>query len=57
VSRVESALSKLEGVKRADANLDAGEAVVVFEKSKVAPSQLVEAIDALGYKAGTPVQN
>ena len=56
-SRVESALSKLKGVKRADTNLDPGEAIVVFESSKIATSKLVETIDALGFKAGTPAQN
>ncbi len=57
VSRIETALSKLQGVKRADASLAAAEAVVVFEKSKITPSKLVETIDALGFKAGTPAQD
>ena len=57
VSRVESALAKLDGVRLADASLKSGEAVVVFEKSKLGTSKLVETIDALGFKAGTPVQN
>lgn len=57
VSRVESALAKLDGVRLADASLESGEAVVVFEKSKLGTSKLVETIDALGFKAGTPVQN
>ncbi len=57
VSRIESALSKLQGVKRAEASLAAAEAVVVFEKSKITPSKLVETIDALGFKAGTPAQD
>ncbi len=55
--RVEAALTKLDGVKRADASLAKGEAVVVFETSKVAAAKLVEAIDAVGYKAGKPVQD
>jgi copper chaperone CopZ len=57
VSRVESALSKVDGVRRADVSLEGAEAVVVFEKSKVATSKLVETIDALGFKPGAPVQN
>jgi copper chaperone CopZ len=56
VARVESALARLDGVKLADASLEGGEAVVVFEKSKLGASKLVETIDALGFKAGTPVQ-
>ena len=56
VARVESALAKLDGVKLADASLEGGEAIVVFEKSKLGASKLVETIDALGFKAGTPVQ-
>jgi copper chaperone len=57
VSRVEAALAKLEGVRLAEASVERGEAVVVFEKTKLAPAKLVETIDALGYKAGTPAQN
>jgi copper chaperone CopZ len=54
---VESALAKLDGVKWAEASLQDGEAVVVFDKSKLAASKLVETIDALGFTAGTPIQN
>lgn len=56
VSRVEAALGKLDGVKSTDVRLSDGKVVVVFEKAKVAPSRLVEVIDALGFKAGTPAQ-
>ncbi|HET9599353.1 MAG TPA: heavy-metal-associated domain-containing protein [Anaeromyxobacteraceae bacterium] len=54
VSRVEAALAKLDGVKRADASLKDAQAVVVFEKSKLTSAKLVETIDALGFKSGTP---
>ncbi len=57
VSRVQSALSKLEGVKRANASLDPGEVTVVYEKATITPPKLVEVIDALGFKAGTPAAN
>lgn len=57
VSRVEAALAKLDGVRLADASLQGGVAVVVFEKAKLKASKLVETIDALGFKAGTPAQN
>ncbi len=53
VSRVESALHGIAGVKWAGASLQGGEAVVIFEKAKVGTPKLVEAIDALGFKAGT----
>ena len=57
VSRVKAALTKVDGVKSVDASLEDGRAVVAFKKGKVEPSKLVEAIDALGYKAGNPVPN
>jgi copper chaperone CopZ len=55
-SRVEAALGKLDGVRSTDVRLSDGKVVVVFEKAKLAPSKLVETIDALGFKAGTPTQ-
>ncbi len=55
-SRVEAALAHVEGVRLVDANLDPGEAVVVYDKSKVEASKLAEAINALGFKAGTPAR-
>lgn len=55
-SRVEAAVQKLDGVKAASVQLQAGKVVVVFEKAKLAPAKIVEAIDALGYKAGAPTQ-
>jgi copper chaperone CopZ len=56
-SRVEPALTKLTGVKAADASFESGRVVVVFENSKTRPAKFVEAIDGLGFKAGAPVQN
>src|SRR5512137_2503363 len=56
-SRVEAALTKLTGVKVADASVDSGQVVVVFEDSKTRPAKFVEAINGLGFKAGAPVQN
>lgn len=55
-TRVENAVQKLDGVKTAEVRLDDGKVVVVFEKSKVAVPKIVETIDALGFKAGAPVQ-
>ena len=57
VSRVKAALMKMGGVKSVDADLDKGQAVVAFELGKVDTSKMVEAIDGLGFKAGTPSQN
>jgi copper ion binding protein len=54
-ARVEAAVQKLDGVKTADVQLHDGKVVVVFEKAKLAPAKIVEAIDALGFKAGPPV--
>ncbi len=57
VSRVKTALGRVEGVKTVDASLESGRAIVFFEKGKVDTSKLVDAVNALGYKAGTPLQN
>jgi copper ion binding protein len=57
VSRVKAALTKMEGVRAVDADLDKGQAVVSFEKDKVDAAKMVEAIDTLGFKAGAPVPN
>jgi copper chaperone CopZ len=57
VSRVKAALTKMDGVKAVDADLDKGQAVVSFEKGKADTSKMVRAIDALGFKAGTPIPN
>ncbi len=57
VSRVEAALHGIVGVKWVGASLEDGAAVVVFEKAKLAAPKLVEAIDALGFKAGAPIPN
>jgi copper ion binding protein len=56
VSRVEAALAKLDGVRATDVRMDDGKVIVVFEKAKLAPAKIVETIDALGFKAGPPVQ-
>lgn len=56
-SRVQAALTKVQGVKSAGASLEKGEAVVTVEKGTVDAASLVAAIDGAGYKAGTPVQN
>jgi copper chaperone CopZ len=57
VSRVEAALARLHGVKVAEASLGDAQAVVIFEKGKLEATKAVQAIDALGFKAGAPVQD
>jgi copper chaperone CopZ len=55
--RIETALVAVQGVKSASVSFDGGVAIVVYEKSKVAPSRLVDTINGLGFKAGPPVEN
>jgi copper chaperone CopZ len=57
VSRVTAALAKVDGVKTAQADLDKGVAVVIVERSKLDVAKLVGAVDAAGYKGGTPTEN
>lgn len=56
-SRVETALTNLKGVKLAEAKLHDEVAVVIFDKAALGPTQIVDAINGLGFKAGTPIQN
>jgi copper chaperone CopZ len=56
-SRVKAALTRMDGVRTVDADVDERRAVVSFETGKVDASKMVEAIDALGFKAGAPVPN
>ena len=56
-SRVQAALTKVEGVKAATADLGKRQAVVTFAKGKVDTAKLVAAIDAAGFEAGKPVEN
>lgn len=53
---VRRALKKMDGVKSILPGPHEDEAVVTYDASKVKPEQLVEAINSLGYKAGTPVK-
>lgn len=51
---IKTALKKLDGVKSAEASREKKQAEVVYDESKVTAEQLAEAINKLGYKAGTP---
>jgi copper chaperone CopZ len=44
-------LERLPGVKRADVNLETGQARVVYDDTRQAPEKLAAAIDTLGFKA------
>lgn len=56
-ARVESALGQVNGVKLAEANHHGAQAVVIVEKAKLDTRKLVDAINALGFKAGSPALN
>lgn len=53
---VRRALKKMDGVKSIERGPNEDEALVTYDASKVKPEQFVEAINSLGYKAGTPVK-
>jgi P-type Cu+ transporter len=52
-NRIERKLNKLDGVT-ASVNYATEKATVEFDPSAVAPEQLVAAVEAAGYRAGTP---
>ena len=53
---VRRALKKMDGVKKIEPGPRENEAAVTYDASKVRPEQFVEAINKLGFKAGTPVK-
>lgn len=53
---VRRALKKMDGVKSIERGPQEDEALVTHDASKVKPEQFVEAINSLGFKAGTPVK-
>ena len=53
---VRRALKKMDGVKSIERGPREDEALVTYDASKVKPEQFVEAINSLGFKAGTPVK-
>jgi len=50
-ARIEKRLKKLEGVNTAFVNLAAEKATIEYDSSRVKPSDIVNAIESLGYKA------
>ena len=53
---VRRALKKMDGVKNIEPGAQENEAVITYDAAKVKPEQFVEAINKLGFKAGTPVK-
>jgi copper chaperone len=51
VSAVEKALRNQDGVRNATVHLDSGAADVEYEEGRVAPEQLVAAVQEEGYSA------
>lgn len=49
--KVQSALKKIPGVKKAKVSLKEEEAIVTYKKGKVAIAQLIEAVKQVGYQA------
>lgn len=56
VARVKKALASIEGVSNVEVSLVERRARVRFAAGRVRPDQLVAAINALGYRAGAPVE-
>jgi P-type Cu+ transporter len=55
-ANVQRALARHAGVSDASVNLMTGQARVVFDPALVAPSQLVSAVEGIGYGAGLPAE-
>jgi Cu+-exporting ATPase len=53
---VRRALKKMDGVKSIEPGPQENEAVITYDASRVRPEQFVEAINNLGFKAGTPIK-
>lgn len=55
-ARVKKTVASLAGVGDVKVSLAERNARVLFDPSRVAPDQLVAAINGLGYRAGTPTE-
>jgi len=53
---IRRALRKLDGVKKVEAGSESNQAVVTYDAAKVRPEQIVQTINDLGFKAGTPIK-
>jgi Cu+-exporting ATPase len=56
VARVKKALGAVAGVTEVRVNLVERNARVKFDSSRVSPDRLADAINRLGYHAGTPIE-
>lgn len=54
VARLKRALKSIDGVIDVEVSLEHREARVYYLDTKVSPQHFVDAINSLGYKAGTP---
>ncbi len=50
-TKIQHALSKTDGVKSAQVDLQSGSATVTYDDSKVKPDQIIKVIEREGYKA------
>lgn len=53
---IRRALKSMDGVKKIEPGPRENEALITYDAAKVEPGQFVEAINKLGFKAGTPVK-
>lgn len=53
-SRIKKALSAVDGVSEAEVNLGKRRARVRYDPATTSPERLMETINGLGYRAGTP---
>lgn len=53
---IRRALKKMDGVKSIEPGPQENEAVITYDAGRVKPEQFVEAINRLGFKAGTPIK-
>ena len=53
---VRRAIKRMDGVKSIERGPHEDEALITYDAAKVKPEQFVEAINGLGFKAGTPVR-
>ncbi len=56
VSNVKKTLRSMEGVKEVEVSLENRQAKVSYANELVSPEQVRQAINAIGYKAGKPVE-
>jgi periplasmic mercuric ion binding protein len=53
---VRRALKKMDGIKKVEPGAQENQALITYDPAKVKPEQMVEAINNLGFKAGTPIK-